>query len=216
MAISVLLAEDHTLVRSGVRALLEGAGMTILGEAGDGLEAVKMTARLRPDVAVLDVAMPKLNGIEAARRIRTEHPDTRVVMLSMHQDRRYIFEALKAGAGGYLLKGSPVDELIAAVRAVAAGGTFLSRDVAGVALDDYVRRAQNGPASDRLDALSAREREVLQLIAEGKSSPEIARVLHISSHTVDTHRRNIMEKLDTHNLAGLIKFAIRHGLAGLD
>jgi DNA-binding NarL/FixJ family response regulator len=217
MTIKVVLVDDHTMVRSGVKALLEGSpGIQVIGEASDGREAVKLAGKLNPDVVVLDVAMPKLNGIEAARQIKRNQPTCHVVMLSMHEDRQYIFEALRAGAGGYVLKDAAFSELVNALRTVTGGQTYLSPAVAGTVLEDYVNRARGDIAGNELEKLSGREREVLQLIAEGKSSPEIAKALHISIHTVDTHRRNIMEKLDVHNLAGLIKFAVRHGLSSLE
>jgi two-component system response regulator NreC len=217
MSIKVVLADDHTMVRAGVKALLEGSpGIQVVGEAADGREAVKLAARLAPDVVVMDVAMPKLNGIEAARQIRRDRAECRIIMLSMHEDRQYIFEALRAGAGGYVLKDAAFSELVNAIRTVTGGQTYLSPAVAGTVLDDYVNRARGEVAGNELEKLSGREREVLQLIAEGRSSPEIAKQLHISIHTVDTHRRNIMDKLDVHNLAGLIKFAVRHGLSSLE
>lgn len=213
----ILLVEDHTLVRSGIRSLLEGAdNFAIVGEAADGREALKLAKRLKPDVIVMDVAMPNLNGIEATRQICAMLPSTRVVVLSMHSSREYIFESLRAGASGYLLKDAAFTELVQAIGEVRAGRTFLSTSIADIIKVDYVERARGEAPADVLQVLSAREREVLQLVAEGLSSSEIGQRLHLSVHTVDTHRRHIMNKLKIDNLAALIKFAIRHGLTTLE
>lgn len=214
--VSVLLAEDHALVRSGIRSLLEAARAQVVAEASDGREAVRLAAQLRPEVIFMDVAMPGLNGIEAARQIHQAAPDVRIVMLSMHADRQYIYESARAGACGYVIKDAAFTELLAAIEAVLQGRRYLSPSAAEVAMDDYLRRARGEVRSSAVDALSGREREVLQLIAEGNSSAEIARLLHISVRTVDTHRHNIMQKLDIHSIAGLTKVAIRHGLCGLE
>jgi two-component system, NarL family, response regulator NreC len=216
MTAKVLLAEDLTLLRSGVRALLESTGkVQIVGEAADGREALKLAQKLTPDVVLMDVAMPEMNGIEAARQIRKALPQVRVMMLSMHADRQYIFESLRAGASGYVLKNAAPTELLSAIQTVVTGGTFLSSSLADLVMDDYLRRARGQHAETEMEKLSAREREVLQLLAEGNSSSEIARRLHISTRTVDTHRQHIMEKLDIHSIAGLTRFAIRHGLSSL-
>jgi two-component system, NarL family, response regulator NreC len=216
MIAKVLLAEDLTLLRSGVRALLESTGkVQIVGEAGDGREALKQAQKLNPDVVLMDVAMPEMNGIEATRQIRKALPQVRVMMLSMHADRQYIFESLRAGASGYVLKTTALNELLSAIQTVVTGGTFLSASLADLVMEDYLRRARGYHAETELEKLSAREREVLQLLAEGNSSSEIARRLHISTRTVDTHRQHIMEKLDIHSIAGLTRFAIRHGLSSL-
>jgi DNA-binding NarL/FixJ family response regulator len=212
----VVLAEDHAMVRSGVRALLEGAKLEVVGEASDGRQAVSLAATLKPDVIVLDVAMAVMNGIEAAREIRAADSDIRIVVLSMHGDRQYVAEALRAGASGYVLKTSAFSELLHALDEVLAGRLFLSPSVSSAALDDYVRHVRKEVTPTEIDRLSARERQVLQLIAESKTSAEIGEVLHISPHTVDTHRRKIMEKLELHNVVDLVKFAIRHGLASLE
>jgi DNA-binding NarL/FixJ family response regulator len=212
----VLLAEDHTLVRAGVRTLLESAGIEVVGDACDGREAVRLCASLRPDLAILDVAMPVMNGIEAARAIHEENKSVGIIMLSMHGDPHYVAEALKAGAAGYVLKDAAFSELLSAVHTVSGGGIHLSPAVSRTALDDYVRRVRNEVPPTSLDLLSSRERQVLQLIAESKTSAEIGRLLFISPHTVDTHRRKIMEKLNMHNVVDLVKFAIRHGLATVD
>lgn len=213
----ILLVEDHTLFRSGMRSLLEGADhLTIVGEAADGREALKLAKKLKPDIVVMDVAMPNLNGIEATRQIRAALPNTRVIMLSMHGNREYIFESLRAGASGYLLKDAAFDELVQAIQEVRAGRTFLNSSIAEIIKEDYVERARGETPADLLHLLSAREREVLQLVAEGLSSSEIGQRLHLSVHTIDTHRRHIMDKLKIDNLAALIKFAIRHGLTTLE
>lgn len=215
-AIKVLLVEDLTLTRSGIRALLDSSEeLEVVGEAADGREAVRMAKKLNPDVVLMDVAMPELNGIEAARQIHAAQPNVRIIMLSMHTDRQYIFESLRAGASGYVPKDVAFTELLEAIRVVSSGNTYLSPPLTGVVMDDYVRRAKGKQGASELEKLSSREREVLQLIAEGKSSAEVAQVLHISIRTVDTHRHNIMEKLDIHSIAGLTKFAIRHGLCSL-
>jgi DNA-binding NarL/FixJ family response regulator len=217
MAITVLLAEDHTLVRDGLRILLDSQDdLEIVGEASDGPRAVQLVRKLKPDVAVLDLTMPSLNGIEATRQIRAAEVPTRVLILTMHRDRRYLFESLRAGASGYLIKDAAFAELVTAIRTVAGGQTYLSPAVADLVMDDYVLRARGEEEGGDLERLSGREREILRLIAEGKSSIEIGRILHISNHTVDTHRRNLMVKLDIHTLAGLVKFAVRHGVSGLE
>lgn len=215
--VRVLLAEDHAMVRGGVRAMLEAAGgVEIVGEASDGREAVRLAEELRPEVIVMDVAMPQLNGIEATRQIRAAAPAIAVIILSMYGDRPYITEALRAGASAYLLKDAAFAELLTAIREVVAGRRYLSPAVSGVVLDDYILRVRNESSPSELEKLSGREREVLQLIAESKTSPEIGKALHISAHTVDSHRRKIMEKLDLHNVVDLVKFAIRNGLASLE
>jgi DNA-binding NarL/FixJ family response regulator len=212
----VLLVEDHTLVRSGIRTLLEASReVEVIGEAADGREAVELARKLQPQVVLMDVAMGELNGIDATRQITAMEPQPRVLILSMHADEQYVFEALKAGAGGYVLKSAAVKELMSALREVAAGRSFVSPSLTRVVLDDYVRRAKGQRTFSEADKLTAREREVLQLIAEGKSSAEVAEVLCISSRTVETHRHNLMEKLGIHSIAGLTKFAIRHGLCSL-
>jgi DNA-binding NarL/FixJ family response regulator len=187
--------------------------IVVVGEASDGFELVRLAREHAPDVVILDVAMPGLNGIETARQLTEERPGTAIVMLSMHSDRQYVIEALRAGASGYVLKDAAFSELLTAVRAVSTGRTYLTPAVSQIALDDYVKRMRNESAPTELERLSSRERQVLQLIAEGKTSAEIGRALFISAHTVETHRRNIMEKLELHNVVDLVKFAIRHGLA---
>jgi RNA polymerase sigma factor (sigma-70 family) len=214
--VKVLLADDHALVRAGIRSLLETAGAHVVGEASDGREALRLAAELKPDVVFMDVAMSSLNGIEATRQIHRTQPEIRVIMLSMHAERQYIYESARAGATGYVLKDAPFSELLTAIEAALAGRTYLSPTAAELAMDDYLRRAKGDAVHSELEKLSAREREVLQLLAEGKSSAEIASQLHISSRTVDTHRQNLMQKLQIHTIAGLTRFAIRHGLCVVD
>lgn len=212
----ILLAEDHTMVRAGVRSLLEAASIDVVGDVADGRDAVRLARELRPDVVVLDVQMPGMNGIEAAREIRAADEAVAIVMLSMHGDPQYIAEALRAGATGYVPKDAAFSELLAAVEAVAAGRVYMTPSVSNVAFQDYIRRVKNEDTTSALDLLSGRERQVLQLIAEGRTGAEIARALHISAHTVETHRRRMMEKLDVHNVVDLVKFALKHGLTSLD
>jgi two-component system response regulator NreC len=209
----ILLGDDHTLVRQGLRKILEAQrDWVIVGEAGNGREAVRQTLSSQPDVAVLDIGMPLLNGIEATRQITRRLPDVNVLILSMHSDEAYITQALQAGAKGYLLKDSADHDLIHAVSAVAAGKSFFSPAVASVMLDDYVRRLAERGIVDRYESLSEREREVFQLVAEGHSNKEIADLLSVSLSTVETHRAHILEKLDVHNTAELVLYAVRRGV----
>ena len=206
--IRILLADDHALVRQGFRMILEAqADMEIVGQAGNGREAVELASKLHPDVTVMDVAMPELNGIEATRRITTVSPRTRVLALSMHKDSMYVREILRAGARGYLLKDSGDADLVAAVRAVAKGDGYISPSVSGAVLSDYRRHV-----TDPLDLLTSREREVLQMIAEGKTNKEIATSLSLSVYTVEAHRGRVMEKLNLHSTGELVRFALRNGL----
>jgi DNA-binding NarL/FixJ family response regulator len=206
--IRILLADDHAVVRQGFRMILSAhADLEIVGEAGNGREAVELAAALRPDVVVMDVTMPELNGIEATRRLTAENPHIRVVALSMHKDSVYVREILRAGARGYLLKDSVADDLVAAVRAVASGEGYLSPAVSNAVLDDYRKHVTNP-----IDLLSSREREVLQMLAEGKTNKEIAVTLNLSVYTVDAHRGRIMEKLNVHSINELVRFAVRNGL----
>ena len=196
------------MVRQGFRLILEAqSDFEVVGEAGNGREAVELAETLKPDVVVMDVTMPELNGIEATKRIRASVPFTRVVALSVHRDAVYVREIVRSGAEGYILKESADSELLSAVRAVASGHSYLSPEVAGAVLKDYRKHATNP-----LDLLSTREREVLQLIAEGKTNKEIAGVLQLSVYTVDGHRTRIMEKLGLHSVGELVRFAVRHGL----
>jgi DNA-binding NarL/FixJ family response regulator len=214
--IKVLLVEDQTLPRAGFRALLDSSDeLEVVGEAANGREAVRLAKKLNPDVVLMDVAMPEMNGMEATRQIHAAQPHIRIHMLSMHTNRQYLFESLRAGAAGFVPKDSAFTELLSAIHAVVASGTYLSPPLADLVLNDYFRRAQGKNEISELEVLSNREREVLQLIAEGNSSAEIAQAMHISARTVDTHRHNIMKKLDIHSIAGLTKFAIRHGLCSL-
>jgi DNA-binding NarL/FixJ family response regulator len=206
--IRVLLADDHAMVRKGFRLILEAQpDMEIAGEAGNGREAVELAEKLHPDVVVMDVAMPELNGIEATRRLAASSPHTRVLALSMHKDSVYVREILRAGARGYLLKDSIDTDLISAVRAVAKGDGYISPGVSDAVLSDYRRHV-----TDPLDLLTSREREVLQMIAESKTNKEIAVALNLSVYTVEAHRGKIMEKLNLHSTGELVRFAVRHGL----
>jgi two-component system response regulator NreC len=206
--IRILLADDHALVRHGFRMILAAQpDMEIAGEAGNGREAVELAQKLKPDVVVMDVTMPELNGIEATRRLIELSPRTRVLALSMHKDNVYVREILRAGARGYLLKDSADADLLAAVRAVAKGEGYLSPGVSDAVLSDYRRHV-----TDPLDLLTTREREVLQLIAEGKTNKEIATSLHLSVYTVEAHRGRVMEKLNLHSTGELVRFAVRSGL----
>ncbi|GIU79798.1 MAG: DNA-binding response regulator [Bryobacteraceae bacterium] len=206
--VRILLADDHSLVRQGFRRILEShPDFEIVGEAADGRQAVEMTEKLKPDVVVMDVAMPGLNGIDATRQICETSPRTRVLALSMHRDAVYVREILRAGARGYLLKDAIDADLVSAVRAVARGEGYIAPAVADCVLADYRQHV-----SDPIDLLTAREREVLQLIAEGKTNKEIASLLNLSVYTVDAHRGRIMEKLNLHSAGELVRFALRKGL----
>ena len=209
----VLLADDHQLMRSGIRLMLEREpDLSVVGEAGDGREAVALAKSLKPDVVVMDIGMSHLNGIEAAQQMTGDRPEIAVVMLSMHSDESYVLRALKAGARGYLLKDSAEADLIKAVHAVAGGKSFFSPAVSKVLLDDYVRKLRRSGTEDAYDWLTAREREVLQLIAEGKSNKDIANLLNLSVYTVESHRSNLMEKLNVRGLPELILYAVRKGI----
>jgi two-component system, NarL family, response regulator NreC len=216
MSTRVLLVEDHTLVRSGIRSLLDSSPeVKVVGDVKGGREAVEFCQEHRPDLVLTDVEMPALNGIETARQLHALLPELRIVMLSMHDDPQYVFESLKAGASGYVLKDAAFTELLAAIRVVMSGRRYLSPPLADLVMDDYVRRANGEATGTDLDKLSAREREILQLVAEGRSSAQVAAMIHISVRTVDTHRYNVMQKLGIHSIAGLTKFAIAHGLTSL-
>jgi two-component system, NarL family, response regulator NreC len=209
----LLIGDDHTLMRQGLRKILEELpDWEVVAEAGDGREAVRLAMAERPDVAILDIGMPLLNGIEATRQILRRLPDTRVLILSMHAEEAYVLQALQAGARGYLLKDSAGKDLIRGISVVAGGKSFFSPAVAKTLLDDYVRRLSAQGINDRYDALSEREREVLQLVAEGRSSKEIAELLSVSPTTVETHRAHIMQKLALHNTAELVLYAVRRGV----
>lgn len=215
--IRVLLAEDHTIVRKGLRALLEGvASIEVVGEAADGREALAQVEQSPADVVLMDLTMPGLSGLEATRQIKERFPQVRVLVLTMHADEEYIFQVLRAGASGYLVKQAAPEELVAAIHAVYQGASFLSPTISKRVIDEYVRRAEEGVVTDPYDKLTPREREVLQLIAEGHSNREIAEQLTISIKTVESHRAHLMEKLDLHNTAELTRYAIRKGLIGLE
>jgi len=204
----ILLVDDHAVVRQGFKMILDAqSDMEIVGEAANGREAVELAAQLRPDIVVMDVAMPELNGIEATRRVIAAGPHIRVIALSMHKDSVYVREILRAGARGYLLKDSGADDLVKAIRAVAGGESYLSPAVSNAVLDDYRKHVTNP-----IDLLTSREREVLQMLAEGKTNKEIAVVLNLSVYTVDAHRGRIMEKLNLHSINELVRFALRNGL----
>ena len=204
----VLLADDHAVVRVGLRALFELAGMTVVGEAAEGRDALRLAMELAPDIAVLDVAMPGLNGIDATSLLRERCPDMRIIVLSMHGDSEHIHRAFAAGASAYLLKGSASEDIVSAVRVVLGGRRYLSRELAHVDRSTVMDGASPAP----LDRLSTRERQVLQLVVEGHSSAEIAEIVHLSPKSVDTYRSRLMRKLGVTDLPGLVKFAVRHGL----
>jgi two-component system, NarL family, response regulator NreC len=213
--VRILLADDHTVVRQGLRKVLEErADWKVVAEAGDGREAVRQAEQLKPDVAIIDVAMPLLNGVEATRQIVKHVPSVRVLVLSMHADDAYVTQILQAGASGYLLKDSADVDLIQAVAAVSQGKSFFSPAVARLMLDDYVKQRTGDPVVviDRYETLSDREREVFQLIAEGKTNKDIAGLLFISPSTVETHRAHIMEKLDVHSASEIVLYAVRRGI----
>lgn len=212
-SIRVLVADDHTIIRSGLRLLLEReAGFEVVGEAADGRQAVELAETTQPDVVMLDIAMPNLNGIEAARQIAAKLPKTHIIILSMHSDEGYVLKALKAGARGYLLKDSAESDIINAIRAVNEGKAFFSPEISKMMVDDYMRQLQHRGVEDSYELLTTREREVLQLLAEGKSNKEIATLLNLSLYTVETHRGNILEKLNLHSLPELILYAVRKGV----
>lgn len=216
MSIKVILADDHQILREGLRSLLEKEeDIEVTGEAENGRTAVRLARQLKPDVVVMDVSMPDLNGMEAAQRIHTEAPRTRVIGLSMHSDRRFVTEMLRAGASGYLLKDSAFGELTRGIRAVVAGHRYLSPSIGEGIIDDYINHPDSSGGLIP-SALSGREREVLQLLAEGHSAKEIAFQLHVSVKTAETHRRHIMTKLDVHSVAELTKLAVREGLTSLE
>jgi DNA-binding NarL/FixJ family response regulator len=211
--IRVLLADDHTLMRRGLRLIVEQQpDLVVVGEAGDGRQAVTLVASLKPDVAVLDIGMPNLNGIEAAKQITDGKSGAAVVILSMHADETYILRALKAGARGYLLKDSAEPDLVRAIRSVAEGKSFFSPAVSKVLLEDYVKTLQRTGSEDSYDLLTPREREILQLIAEGKSNKDVANLLNLSVYTVETHRANLMEKVKLKSVPELILYAVRKGI----
>ena len=209
----VLLGDDHTLMRQGLRKIMEERPeWEVVAEVGDGREAVKKCLALKPDVAVLDVAMPLLNGIDATQQIAKKVPETKVLVLSMHSDEVYVTRALQAGATGYMLKDSAGKDLLKGIASVAAGQAYFSPAIARLMLDDYARRVSGPDVVDRYDTLSAREREIFQLIAEARTNKEVAELLEISPATVETHRARILQKLDIHNTAELVLYAVRRGV----
>jgi DNA-binding NarL/FixJ family response regulator len=209
----ILLADDHIVMRTGLRALLERQpDLEVVGETENGRETVELAASLRPDVVVMDVGMPVLNGIEATQTIVTQCPTIAVVILSMHADESYVMRALKAGARGYLLKDSAAADLIGAIQAISQGKSFFSPKVSRILAEDYVRVLKQKGAVDTYDLLTSREREILQLLAEGKANKEVATALNISPYTVETHRSHILQKLNLHNSAELVLYAVRKGI----
>jgi two-component system NarL family response regulator len=216
MSIRILLVDDHQMMRDGLRSILDlEDDLDVVGEAGNGYQALELAETLRPDVVVMDIGMKDLNGIEATRQIKSQDPEAKVIALSTYSDESYVLGMLEAGASGYVLKDAAVEEMCRAIRAAVAGQHFLSPEIAGSVVASHLR----GPSQDRASAatsLAPRERQILQLLAEGHTSSEIARQLHIATTTVDSHRRNIMKKLDLHSVAELTKYAIREGLTSVE
>jgi DNA-binding NarL/FixJ family response regulator len=216
MNIKVLLVDDHAIIREGLRSLLEKQpGMEVIADTDDGRKARELVRELSPNIVIMDITMPGLNGIEATRQITAEFPDVKVIALSIHSKRRYVADMLSAGATGYILKECLFDELVAAIKAVAAGGRYLSPRITDVVVSDYVKRLSASDDSP-FEALNTREREVLQLVAEGKSTKQIALELHVSTKTIEANRRQIMDKLNIHSIAELTKYAIREGLTTIE
>jgi DNA-binding NarL/FixJ family response regulator len=208
----VLLADDHGIVRRGLKSILEDAGVQVVGEAADGLEAVRLCEEHRPEILILDIGMPKLNGIDVAARVQKLDKPPRVIILSMHADESYIMRALAAGARAYLLKDATDEDLLPAVRAVQSGRPFFSPAVTAVLVQDYVRSLQARGLTDSYGLLTDREKEVLQLLAEGRSNKEVASLLNVALSTVETHRSSLMQKLDLHNTAEIVLYAVRKGI----
>jgi len=215
MAMRILITDDHRLIREGLRSLLEREGFEVIGEAEDGRSAVRLATKLPLDAVIIDISMPGLNGIEATRQIRKASPQTKVVVLSMCSDSRAVLMAFAAGASGYLLKESAFEELVVALNVVANGQTYLSPAIAEVVVRNSIERWLPGSATSRQRKISSREREILQLVAEGKSSREIAATLYVSVKTIETHRKQIMNKLSLHSVAELTKYAIREGMTAV-
>ncbi|GAI18304.1 unnamed protein product, partial [marine sediment metagenome] len=216
MSIRILLADDHAIIRQGLHSLLEKEpDVEVVGEAEDGRKALELVRELAPDIVIMDITMPNLNGIEATYEITHEFPKVKVIALSIHSDRRFVANMLKAGASGYILKECLFDEFVEAIRTVVAGNIYLSSRVAGTVVDDYVKRLLT-VTNSWLAMLTEREREVLQLLAEGKSTKQIALELHVSTKTIEANRRQIMDKLDIHSVAELTKYAVREGLTSLE
>jgi two-component system response regulator NreC len=211
--IRILIADDHGIVRAGLKLLLNRiSGTEVVAEASDGREAVRLAKAFQPDVVLIDVAMPLLNGLDAARQIARDNPRTGIIVLSMYMDESYILRALDAGARGYLIKDNADDELENAIRSVAAGRPFFSQAIADTLLEDHVHVMRKQGVTESYDLLTEREREVLHLLAEGKSNKETAAVLNLSPYTVDTHRTNLMQKLGLHNTAEIVLYAVRHAI----
>lgn len=209
----LLIGDDHTLMRQGLRKILEERpDWEVVAEVGDGRDAIRRAIALKPDVAILDIGMPQLNGIDATQQIVRRVPETRVLILSMHSDEAYVTRALQAGATGYMLKDSAGKDLLKGIAAVAAGTAYFSPAVARLMLDDYVRRVAGSGVADRFESLSGREREIFQLLAEGRTNKGVAELLEISPATVETHRAHILQKLDIHNTAELVLYAVRRGV----
>ena len=212
-AVRILLADDHVVMRSGLRLLLERQpNLQVVCEAADGQEAVRLAAAEKPEVVIMDIAMPHLNGVEATRQIVTRNPETAVVILSMHSDESYVLRSLKAGARAYLLKDSAEADLIAAIRAIQGGKSFFSPGVRRILTEDYMHQLAKLGVEDTYELLTPREREVLQLVAEGKSNKEVANLLNLSLYTVETHRTHILQKLNLHSVPELILYAVRKGI----
>jgi len=207
MKLRIILAEDHTIVLEGLRALLEKEGFEIVGEAQDGRSAVELAEKFKPDIAILDIAMPALNGVDAAREILRASPDTRTILLTIHEDNQYVVEALRAGVSGYLLKTKAASDLVQAIKEVSRGALYLSPGLSRDVVKSFLENKEI-----KADPLSPREREVLQLIAEGKTTKEVGAILGISVKTAESHRTRIMEKLDIHETATLVRYAIRQGV----
>jgi DNA-binding NarL/FixJ family response regulator len=217
MNITVVLADDHRMVREGFRLLLETqSDIKVIGEAGNGREAVRMAAKLGPDIILMDIAMPELNGIEATKQIIEAHSTAKIIILSMYSTTQHIFQALKAGAKGYILKESAGDDIIKAIRTVHSGKTFLCDEITEMVVGDYIEKREGTVSDDPLSRLSTREREVLQLLVEGKSNTKIAELLFLSQKTVETYRSHLMQKLGISDLPGLVKFAIQCGITTVE
>lgn len=213
--IQLVIADNHTLVRAGFRALVEELdGIEVVGEADNGRDAIQLVETFKPQIVLMDIAMPEMNGLEATARISREFPQVRVLILSMHANEEYVYQALRSGASGYLLKDSGAEELELALRAISRGETYLCPAVSKYVVSDYVRRLNQDQTP--LDQLTPRQREILQLIAEGNSTRDIAEMLYISTKTVETHRTQLMDRLDIHDIAGLVRYAIRIGLVVLE
>ena len=213
--VRILLADDHTVMRNGLRLLLERQPhLQVVGEAADGRQAVALSDSVNPDVVIMDIAMPNMNGIEATRQIVNHHPRTAVAILSMHSDESYVIRALKAGARAYLLKDSAEADLLAAVRALTEGKSFFSPAISKILVEDYMRQLESRGAEDTYELLTTREREILQLLAEGRTNKEAANMLNLSLYTVETHRAHILQKLNLHSVPELILYAVRKGIIG--